>query len=261
MQKKEAVMIHGYPLEFFQEIDYVKALVSQKSDGNMKTSANGGADNQIKFMRFVCHEIHGARQFIIKVAHGNKVGILNGNSGNDFLSGKDAIITQNVGDAIGVTYADCPPVLFAAKTTDEKPTVAAAHSGWRSTLAKICPNTVDEIANFRVERERLKACIAPGISFRRFEFGEDAPEVFTEYPGFVKKINSSKKYRVDIKGIIKWQLIHEAGLLEENIEDSEICTYETPTLFSDRRDNKGKKKAVEAGIAIIVIKPSFRLNI
>lgn len=248
-------MIHGYPLEFFQEIDYVRALLSQRSDGNMKASANGGADNQIKFMRFIRHEIHGVRHFIIKVVHGSAVGVLKGNPENGFLSGKDAIVTQNIGDAIGVTYADCPSVLFAAKTIEEKPTVAAAHSGWRSALAKICPCTVDKIAELGVEREKLRACVAPGISFRRFEFGEDAPETFAEYPDFVKKIDGSKKYRVDLKGIIKWQLIHEAGLLKENIEDSEICTYETPALFSDRRDNKDKKKAVEAGVAIIVIKP------
>ena len=56
------------------------------------------------------------------------------------LEGIDALITDQARLCIGVSTADCVPVLLADK---DQRVVAAIHAGWRGTQAGIAANAVE----------------------------------------------------------------------------------------------------------------------
>ena len=87
----------------------------------------------------------------------------------------DAMVTATPGIALGVLSADCAPILFA---DPQNHVIAAAHSGWRGTLAGIGRATVDAMIAIGAARENIQAVIGPTISQRAYEVG---PEFFDDF--------------------------------------------------------------------------------
>src|SRR5690606_13898125 len=64
----------------------------------------------------------------------------------------DAIVTKTSGIAIGVTIADCGPLLLADGTAG---VVAAAHAGWRGAFDGIVEVTVARMEELGARRENI----------------------------------------------------------------------------------------------------------
>lgn len=94
----------------------------------------------------------------------------------DDLEGVDALITDVKGVCIGVSTADCIPVLLY----DEAHQAAAAiHAGWRGTVKRIAEETVRSMRDaFGTQPELLRAVIGPGISLASFEVGDEVYDQF-----------------------------------------------------------------------------------
>ncbi|MDO5570618.1 MAG: peptidoglycan editing factor PgeF [Bacteroidales bacterium] len=164
----------------------------------------------------------------------------------------DALICNKPGICIGISTADCVPViLYSPKDS----AIAAIHAGWRGTVKHIvykCVIALNKI--YGVNSKDIIACIGPSISPQKFETG---PEVVIEFINagykdfYLKAINPnsgnsqididketidfSSKYFIDLWDTNKTDLIN-AGIDEKNIEISEICTYTNYNeLFSARR--------------------------
>lgn len=165
------------------------------------------------------------------------------------LEGVDAIATNLPGVCIGVSTADCIPVLLY----DRKHHVGAAiHAGWRGTVARIAEQTVRRLTDiYDCEPSDLRAVIGPGISLQSFEVGDEVWQAFADaifdmaaisrlYPvvstGYTDGDGSpSEKWHIDLPGCNRRQLL-KAGLLAGNIIDSGICTYQRyDDFFSARR--------------------------
>ena len=56
----------------------------------------------------------------------------------------DALVTRAEGVAIGVTAADCGPILFADPNAR---VIGAAHAGWKGALTGIVESTVEAMSN------------------------------------------------------------------------------------------------------------------
>ena len=94
------------------------------------------------------------------------------------LEGVDAVMTDQKGVCIGVSTADCIPVLLY---DEEHHAVAAIHAGWRGTLARIVHKTIQEMAfTYHTDPKKLKAVIGPGISLDHFEVGDEVYEAFEQ---------------------------------------------------------------------------------
>ena len=72
----------------------------------------------------------------------------------------DGIATRTPGVAIGVTTADCGPVLFADPTAG---VIGAAHAGWRGALTGIVEATVAAMEQLGADRNRIHAVLGPMI--------------------------------------------------------------------------------------------------
>ena len=160
----------------------------------------------------------------------------------NYLEGVDALITRMPNVCIGVSTADCIPVLLYDSAHR---VVAAVHAGWRGTVKRIVQKVVREMQSaFSTQGEVLKAIIGPGISLAHFEVGDEVYEQF-EHAGFhmenmAKRFPSptiarSWKWHLDLWECNKRQL-EEMGVLAENIQVSGICTFaHSDDYFSARK--------------------------
>lgn len=175
--------------------------------------------------------------------HGYKVGVVDreGMTREDF-EGYDALIT-NLPVAIGVRTADCIPVLLYDSVHKA---VAAIHAGWKGTVQKIIRYTLSKMSSeYGTNPEDLQAVIGPGISVDNFQVGEEVPQFFREV-GFPFELiwkwdgppeggTMKGGHHIDLKEANRW-LLESSGVLPQNIQVSDICTYADSRFFSARRE-------------------------
>ncbi len=150
------------------------------------------------------------------------------------LEGIDAVMTDRVGVCIGVSTADCIPVLLYDSVHHA---VCAIHAGWRGTLNRIVEKSVTAMKHtYGTIPSDMVAQIGPGISLDSFEVGDEVYEAFVQ-AGFDMASISRKqaKWHIDLPTCNKQQLM-AMGVQPERISVSAICTYkEHDTFFSARR--------------------------
>ena len=94
------------------------------------------------------------------------------------LEGKDAVMTSLAGVCIGVSTADCIPVLLYDAAHHA---CCAVHAGWRGTAKRIAQKAVAAMAaEYGASPQQLKAVIGPGISLDSFEVGDEVYEQFEQ---------------------------------------------------------------------------------
>lgn len=162
------------------------------------------------------------------------------------LEGVDAVMTDVRGVCVGVSTADCIPVLLY---DEEHGAVCAVHAGWRGTLAQIVLTAVKEMSLAYLTRpDRLRAVIGPGISMDAFEVGREVYDEFRNAGFDMQGISMLMppmhpaddsgvplKWHIDLKECNRRQLLH-AGVKAENIQVSDICTYsDSDNFFSARK--------------------------
>ena len=155
-------------------------------------------------------------------------------SSADAIKECDALITNLPDVVLTVLTADCVPVLLYDPV---QRVVAAVHAGWRGSKAQIVKKSVEKmIETFGSSASDIKAGIAPSIGMCCYEVGEDVAKHFFDIPKACKQ--NRDKYMLDLPYINKQQLLH-AGLKEENIEMSHICTAcNVEHYFSYRKEKK-----------------------
>ena len=175
------------------------------------------------------------------------------------LEGVDAVMTNLADTCIGVSTADCIPVLLY---DPEHAAAAAVHAGWRGTVRRIVQKTIAAMAHtYGTRPEALLAAIGPGISIDNFEVGDEVYEAFlgegfdmnriaARYPD--RHATGSTKWHLDIVECNRLQLT-AAGVPAESIDVANICTYDNNHLFfSARREQKGDTKCGRNFNAIII---------
>lgn len=178
----------------------------------------------------VPHQVHGT-----EVRHiGKEFLSLPENVRRMIVEGVDAVMTNVPGLCVGVSTADCIPVLLYDAAHHA---VCAIHAGWRGTAARIVQKAIAGMAmSFNSSAADLKAVIGPGISLKNFEVGQEVYNAFAE-AGFDMEYIAKMydKWHIDL-----WQanrmLLTQAGVKSENIQLSGICTFDNvDDYFSARR--------------------------
>lgn len=147
----------------------------------------------------------------------------------------DALILNNIEQAVYLNFADCTPVILYDNV---KNIAAIAHAGWRGTAKSIAPKTAERMCEeFGCSVENIFAVIGPAISLCCYDVGE---EVLEQLKNTVKnfeglyEIRSGKTY-VDLKNINARQL-EEIGV--KNIDICSYCTVcDNDIFFSYRKEN------------------------
>jgi YfiH family protein len=144
----------------------------------------------------------------------------------------DAVVTRRRGIALGISTADCGPVLFADA---EAHVVAAAHAGWRGALAGILEATLATMEGIGARRDRIVAVLGPMISQQNYEVGADLIGAFTAADPandrFFKPAPRPDHAFFDLPGYIVARLTR-AGIA---VADMGLCTYADPERFFSYR--------------------------
>jgi len=146
----------------------------------------------------------------------------------------DAVMTDQKGACIGVSTADCIPVLLYDSVNHA---TAAVHAGWRGTLNRIAHKAVVEMNRCYGSRPAdIRAVVGPGISLDNFEVGQEVYDQFQQTGFDMTRIAKMyEKWHIDLPLCNRIQL-EEAGIPVESIEMAGICTYaDYEEFFSARR--------------------------
>lgn len=146
----------------------------------------------------------------------------------------DAIVTTVPGLAIGVSTADCGPVLFA---DPQARIIGAAHAGWRGALAGVTDQTIAAMEKFGAARKRIVAALGPMIRQDNYETGADLRDRFVAADQanqrFFRPAAREGHFIFDLAGYVAARLA-AAGV--GTIEDVDACTYtDAEKFFSYRR--------------------------
>ena len=150
------------------------------------------------------------------------------------LYGIDAIITSLPSVCIGVSTADCVPILLY---DTERKIVAAIHAGWRGTVQRIVEKTVAYMQDkFSTSPHAIMAVICPSIGVEAFEVGDEVYDAFLDEGFDMTKIAKRyKKWHINLWEANRIQLL-KYGVASENIQLASICTYTNHNeFFSARR--------------------------
>lgn len=141
----------------------------------------------------------------------------------------DAVVTRVPGLAIGVSTADCGPVLLADPSAR---VVAAAHAGWRGALAGVTDAAIAAMERLGAERSRIVAAIGPMIRQPSYEVGPELIEQFLAADAansrFFAPAARAGHAMFDLAGYVAARL-GAAGIT--HVEDLGRCTYAEPALF------------------------------
>lgn len=144
----------------------------------------------------------------------------------------DAMVTKLAGVALGISTADCGPLLFADA---EARVVGAAHAGWRGAISGVIEATVAAMEAIGADRRRIVAALGPTISQANYEVG---PELIAQFQAenaanadFFAPSERAGHARFDLPAFILRRL-RRAGIAAENLGR---CTYAEPEQFYSYR--------------------------
>ncbi len=141
----------------------------------------------------------------------------------------DALVTQAPRLAIGISTADCGPLLFADAVAG---VIGAAHAGWRGAFAGVIEATVAAMEKLGAERAHIAVALGPTIRQSNYEVGPELVARFTAADaGNARFFTDSSKAghaMFDLPGYIAGR-VRRAGIME--FEDLGLCTYAEPERF------------------------------
>ncbi len=146
----------------------------------------------------------------------------------------DGLVTRTPEIAIGVTTADCGPVLLADAAAG---VIGAAHAGWRGAASGVLEATIAAMERCGADRARMVAALGPMIRQPNYEVGPEFVARFRAEDAaneqFFEPAARPGHALFDLPGYIAARLT-AAGL--SRVEDVGHCTYaDAARFFSYRR--------------------------
>lgn len=146
----------------------------------------------------------------------------------------DAMVTDRPGFALGITTADCGPVLFADARAG---VIGAAHAGWKGAFGGVVASTVAAMERLGARRENILAVLGPTIGPQAYEVGPEFVATVTgEEAAHARFFRPSGKLGhafFDLPAFIGLRA-GQAGI--GHFVDMALCTYsDEERFFSYRR--------------------------
>jgi len=209
-------------------------------DKNFRTAKAGGEKlskeefgKAVSSYKTICDELDLNYNDIVKTnqTHSENVEIISKKVSKDepdfaVYKETDGLLTDKSELVLSTTNADCILLMFFDPV---KKVIANVHSGWKGTLQRISVKTVEKMKNeYGCNPRDIICCVCPSIRKCHFEVDKDVYEMFENEFKDLKQIDEifeqkNDKWNIDTI-LINRVILKEAGLLEENIIDSGICS-------------------------------------
>ncbi|TAG17000.1 MAG: peptidoglycan editing factor PgeF [Cytophagia bacterium] len=228
-------------IEIFKNADSVLAIETTRHGGvsdapyaslNLGINTNDLPENIVQNRRLLFEQlgIETTQLAASLQVHDDKV--LTTSHGGAF-EGYDAIITNQSNVFVGVTVADCTPVLIYDA---QNQAVAAIHAGWRGTVLQIVQKTLMAMqAQFGTQPQHCYAYVGTCIDACSFEVGHEVADQFADH--FKTFDQTKQQYFVNLKAANAAQL-EAFGIPKAHIQISEYDTVRhNEDYFSYRHEN------------------------
>ena len=243
--------------------DYLYSLNFSYSQGDVKAHVDENFRRAAAHMGMTSADIVCSQQThttnVRKVTADDKgKGVTRGRDYEDI----DGLITNERGIILGTFFADCVP-LFIVDTKNKA--IGLSHSGWRGTVGKMGKVTLDKMRQeYGTEPEHVTVAIAPSICQNCYEVSEDVALAFRN--AFVKDDAKAEEYlrrycvsytQQDLDNCLLYQkengkyqlnlwyanfrVFRDAGVPDENIEVTDVCTCCNPDVLFSHRATMGKR--------------------
>ena len=186
-------------------------------------------------------EVEPDQLFFPSQVHETRIVKITSRTQKEELMQTDALITNERRVCIAVMSADCVPILLFDR---KNKAVAAVHSGWRGTVAKILSKTLERMhSEFGTTGRDLLAGIGPSVSQDSYEVGEEVVEAVRstfEKSASLLIPQPNNKAKLDLWAANRLQLL-EFGVSPDSIETSDLCTVKNNAdFFSARKGDRGR---------------------
>ena len=146
----------------------------------------------------------------------------------------DALVSRQLGIALGVLTADCAPVLLADGKVG---VIGAAHVGWKGACGGVLKNTVESMVNLGADPTRIVAAIGPCIAQPSYEIGPEFAERFkkmdADFARYFTNANPNGHAHFDLAAFAGDRL-RDCGVGRVAIDGHDTCADEH-LFFSYRR--------------------------
>lgn len=176
----------------------------------------------------------------------------------------DGLITNEPGIALATFYADCVPLYIVDKNNHA---IGLSHSGWRGTVQKMGDVTLQAMKQaFGTEPRDVRVAIGPSICQSCYEVSEDVANEFMvafpnaeqyerEYRSCFAEIDETEqiedkrclcyrkengKYQLNL-WFANYIVFREAGVTQEQIEITDLCTCCNSELLFSHRASHGRR--------------------
>lgn len=164
----------------------------------------------------------------------------------------DALVTASPGLVLGISTADCGPVLFA---DPQAGVIGAAHAGWKGAVSGVLKNTVTAMETLGASRSNITAVLGPTISQTAYEVGPEFQQRFQdENSGNTIYFTASERpdhFMFDLPAFITDRL---GALGLKSVSNMALCTYsDEHRFFSYRRTTHRQEPDYGRQISAIAI--------
>lgn len=184
--------------------------------------------------------------------HGARVAVVGNAQRGSVFDDTDALVTNASLVPLVILTADCAAIFFFDPVHRA---VGIAHAGWRGTVGRVASRTVEIMQDaFGTRPQDLVAGIGPSIGPCCYEVGSEvidavagafpdhADELLVE-PDMASAGSFRASVNEDKKHFDLWRaneiVLREAGVGEERVETSRLCTSCRTDLFYSHRAEKG----------------------
>ena len=210
--------------------------------GGIYTSLNGGqgsaddpdhvAENRARMARFLGHaptDLVSAYQ-----VHSADVAVVDTPWSRESRPKVDAMVTRNANVCLGISTADCGPILFVDVQAG---VIGAAHAGWKGAVSGVIEATIDAMVALGGKRHAIQVALGMMISQANYEVGPEFRQRLEALDAanlaYLVPSQTAHHSMFDLPGYCRGRLVR-AGI--EQIEDLALCTYaDEEGFFSYRR--------------------------
>ena len=160
----------------------------------------------------------------------------------------DGLITNVPGITLATFYADCVPLLFVDPVHHA---IGLSHSGWKGTVNRMGAVTLQRMKEaFGTDPKDVRAAIGPSICQDCYEVSEDVAmefkhEFWNEAEEHLLYRKENGKYQLNLWRANEIVLL-EAGIKEQHLAKTNICTCCNPGLMFSHRASKGLRGNIGA---------------
>ena len=158
----------------------------------------------------------------------------------------DGVVTRDDKFILGITTADCLPIIFIDY---QNKVIGICHAGWRGLKREIIKNTINKMLKIGSNKSNIRAFIGPCIRKNSYEVSR---EFINGMKFKVKGLWTKKddKYYFDLPKLAKRKL---NGLGISEIVDSKIDTFKNIKYFSYRRSIHLKYRDYGRNLSLVSI--------